>query len=670
MMNQVGRFARRHGRWLLAAAVVLTIPCLFMLRGLTLETDLVSMFSADDPAIRDYRYFSDNFGISDVLVIVVRGDADRLAGDVATLSEWLRKSGLFTRVEYHMAPEAPQRAAVLAFPREPSMNQSFCIDMLDRVKAFLRENGIRAELAGSPATVAESTDSLRQDMVRTGIIASVLILGVLIVSFGDPLFPLVAAVPLGIGIIWCMAFAEGVFDEITFVTAALPTTLLGIGVDYALHLRAVQPEFAGEHGPELWGRVCERVGPPLLVGVLTSVAAFLSLLLARLAAIREMGAVGAFGLTGVFVLCVLLVPVLLDWRDRIGLRFPPLPIGWLRGLVHGVVRHRLLVVAGFVLVTVPLLVCALRVEVTVNPAAYANDKLPSLVLAKELAATSGLVAEPILVATPDAEAEGRVVQSIADLVGPGKAFAAADCLTISRMTGRSDYAPERYVGKDGRLCMVLYPGFNPYEGDNTARLRELVDTLRARGGKDVASLSGAPLVFSRMISLIRTDLFRITIGAAAAVLAVLVVLVRRPHMVAAAMLPLAGGVVWMLGVMYLAGQQLTALNVIAMPLVIGLGIDYGVHIVYRLHKGSVETAVATTGRAVLMASATTAAAFATFCLADNKALVGIGLAAATGIVSCLAWSLLFLPALLARKEGGDGTRVEDGECKDPPSPAS
>jgi hypothetical protein len=203
--------------------------------------------------------------------------------------------------------------------------------------------------------------------------------------------------------------------------------------------------------------------------------------------------------------------------------------------------------------------------------------------------------------------------------------------------------------------MVLFPSFVPYEDENPARMQALVEEIRERGGADIARMSGPPIVFMKLLDMIAEDLARVGIASGTMVMLVLVVLIRRPRYFLSAAVPLAGGVVWMLGAMSLAGRTITAANVVAMPLVLGLGIDYGVHIVHRLRTASVEEALATTGRAIVVASVTTVAAFATLCLAHTEALVGMGLAAATGIAACLLWSLVFLPALLGRMPGSDAT---------------
>jgi len=79
-----------------------------------------------------------------------------------------------------------------------------------------------------------------------------------------------------------------------------------------------------------------------------------------------------------------------------------------------------------------------------------------------------------------------------------------------------------------------------------------------------------------------------------------------------AMLPLACGVFWMVGLMYLSGIMLSFMTVIALPMIVGIGIDDGVHIMHRWRSegnGNVKTVFASTGKAIFLTSLTTGFAF-------------------------------------------------------------
>jgi predicted RND superfamily exporter protein len=647
-MDGLGRWARAHGVWVLLLALLLTVPCGFYLRDLQIESNLLNVFPADDPAVSDFRYFSENFGVSDMMVVVLKDGSAEADEHAADFSDWLEASGLFTWVERQRLPGDGGDNVVLAYPRETSMNQPFCVDAIARVRAYLADRGIEARMTGAPVMVAESTESTFQDAFLTGALATVLVVVVLIAFFRDPLLPFVVGLPVAAAIAWGVAFAKLVYGRIDLTTAALPTALIGIGIDYALHTRASQLAARRSAGRSDWSAVYGRVVPPLFVGMATSAIAFIALTFARIPSLRQMGLTGAVTLALIFVICVLTMPVILDWRDRLGVRGKLFPADWLARIAHASRAHKARVITAFAIVTMPLLVAATRITVTVDPLAYMNRDLPSIRLYGELAGQLNISSEPLLVATPDLEAEGRVLTALADLIGPGQPFLKAECISRQSVTRTVGPQLDRFVGKDMNLCMILHPSFDPYRDAHAGRVGKLVAEIRERGGDDVLRVSGPPVVYMGLLHMIRRDMLRVSIAAAIGVVISLTVLMRRWDQILPALVPLAGGVVWMLGLLHLTGGRLTAANVVATPLVLGLGIDYGVHIVHRLRNGSVEEAVSTTGRAIVVASATTAGAFAMLCLGHSEAFIGMGLAAAVGIGSCLVWSLVLLPALLHR----------------------
>ncbi len=672
LLGELGAGARRRGGWILAACLVLTLPCLLLVSFPQIEMDPVSMFPRGDATLADLQYFADNFGLSGVLILLVREDAGNTPDSLSALQTRLKESGHFTVVTPQPLRPPEKGSVILAFPRESTMNVARSEAMLADVRAALRETGVSVEMTGAPVFVSSSRASLLHDIRRTGLFALALVIVLVLVTLRDPLVPLAAMVPVALGMAWGQLFARVAFDHMDFLVAGLPTTLIGVGIDYALYLRITRLETPAEAGPPLWRRVYGLIGPPLLVGVLTTAGAFFSLLFSNMRAFSQMGLIGGVTLTVIFAITMLATPILMDTRDRLGLRWPPHDAAWLGRLAHAAARARPWTIAVFALPTVFLLLAALRLTIGTNPKVYEDPDLPARRVLAELAAKMGLVLDPIALATPDLASERRVVGRLRSLVGPKGPFSRVECVTVyveqlgipavvgARLLAQIDQLASQIpqarclMGKDGRRCILLYPRVDPYQGDNLPRLMAALDTLRARCGSDIARVAGSPVIYDHFFQLIRGDLVRTGAAATVIVIAVLSILLRRVRDVAAAVVSLAGGIIWMLGAIQVAGQQITAANVIAMPLVVGLGIDYSVYIIYRMRTSSVERAVATTGRAVLIAGGATAVGFLALSLAHNQSMVGMGMAACVGVVSCLAWSMIFLPALIApgQKAGG------------------
>jgi predicted RND superfamily exporter protein len=86
----------------------------------------------------------------------------------------------------------------------------------------------------------------------------------------------------------------------------------------------------------------------------------------------------------------------------------------------------------------------------------------------------------------------------------------------------------------------------------------------------------------------------------------------------------------------------------AIPLIVGIGIDDGVHIYHRIHKERhIPTALSHCGKAVILTSLTTEIGFGSLMMSIHPGLFSLGLTTCIGIFSCLVVSLFLMPALVA-----------------------
>src|SRR5205807_1328262 len=116
-----------------------------------------------------------------------------------------------------------------------------------------------------------------------------------------------------------------------------------------------------------------------------------------------------------------------------------------------------------------------------------------------------------------------------------------------------------------------------------------------------------------------------------------------------ALLPLGMGLVATLGLMVLAGYSLNPANMIAFPLILGVGADNGVHVLHDYRgrgKGTSYFLASSTGRGIMVAALTTILGFGTLMIASHRGLASLGLILTLGVTCCMLTALVFLPALL------------------------
>ena len=219
----------------------------------------------------------------------------------------------------------------------------------------------------------------------------------------------------------------------------------------------------------------------------------------------------------------------------------------------------------------------------------------------------------------------------------------ADTTTITLEMLPASVKSTHMSDKGDRFLLTLYPKGNIWSIDYLEVFTN--DIL------DISpSIAGTPPMFYYLMKIIGAD------GRRAALLTIVVVVLflwldfRSLKKALLAMIPLFFGVIWMVGMMGLTGMQLTLLNIMAIPLIIGIGIDDGVHLIHRYHyegKDAIFTVFSSTGKAITITSMTTMLAFGSLVFATYRGFGSLGSALFLGVGTCLLASLLVLPALLA-----------------------
>lgn len=98
----------------------------------------------------------------------------------------------------------------------------------------------------------------------------------------------------------------------------------------------------------------------------------------------------------------------------------------------------------------------------------------------------------------------------------------------------------------------------------------------------------------------------------------------------------------------LTGTKLNMLNALALPLVLGVGVDYGMHLLLALKEGArARESLITVLKPVVISGLTTIAGFGALVFAQNPALKGLGTVCGLGVGSCLVASVFFAVPVMA-----------------------
>jgi predicted RND superfamily exporter protein len=103
----------------------------------------------------------------------------------------------------------------------------------------------------------------------------------------------------------------------------------------------------------------------------------------------------------------------------------------------------------------------------------------------------------------------------------------------------------------------------------------------------------------------------------------------------------------MLGIMGLFDIPFNPANIMTLPLIVGIGVTNGIHILNRFAEEQHPSILArSTGKAVLVSGLTTIAGFGSLIIAEHQGIRSLGIVMATGVTTCMVVGLTFLPAIL------------------------
>ena len=216
---------------------------------------------------------------------------------------------------------------------------------------------------------------------------------------------------------------------------------------------------------------------------------------------------------------------------------------------------------------------------------------------------------------------------------------------------------ERFVGSSGRHLLKIYGRGDIWNFESLERFVREVRSVDPRA-------TGNPLQAYEASLEMKRSYEQAGMWALVVILVVLWLDFRNLQHAFLAVLPLALGMIQMLGLMGLVGIDLNPANLIGIPLILGIAVDYGVHVVHDyLERPGPYRMSASTANSVLVDALTTVLGFGALMVASHRGLESLGRVLTLGVTTCTVTSLVFLPAVLTwlRPAGIDAEVPDDLE---------
>lgn len=237
---------------------------------------------------------------------------------------------------------------------------------------------------------------------------------------------------------------------------------------------------------------------------------------------------------------------------------------------------------------------------------------------------------------PEAFAPGLAL--LDDLLRPAEEMG----LEVWRGTPVEQLVERSLLHKEGRVVTVV----NVFVPPGKWRREAPPALVTLVGEVDGATLTGVNMVSQRLRQIVWRD------AAIACVLGLVIVFfmllweMQRWRDAVLGLLPVVLSVLWTVAGMAALGLALNFLNVFVITMIIGIGVDYAIHMIHRVREGGGLERVAETARAVVFASLTTVVGFGSLVTTHFPGLRSIGMMTSAGVVLACLVAVAILPLLV------------------------
>lgn len=200
---------------------------------------------------------------------------------------------------------------------------------------------------------------------------------------------------------------------------------------------------------------------------------------------------------------------------------------------------------------------------------------------------------------------------------------------------------DRLVAADGEVRISVFPAEDIVDVKALTRFVQAVKPLAPQA-------TGRPVIETGVGEIVVASFIQAGLYAFFAITLLLFLVLRNTHDTSLVLVPIILAGLLTIATANYFGIPFNFANVIAIPLIFGLGVDSAIHFVLRAKEehSPTEVVASSTPQAILLSSLTTIGAFASLSLSPHKGIASMGTLLTIGITWSLICTLLVLPALL------------------------
>ena len=638
----MGNIAKKYGKLILIISVVILMVSIVLCSKLKMVTNFTSLIPEDNPVLMAQIDFEETFGLGERVYVVVEGKRDVRYQAMDDLVNHIDKSDKILNyyigsksedgtTEYLDSPDDTMTMLIV----EPTINtENFAksrkefFDYLNKIIEDVNSNYKKDELSigftgGNFVQDDESDRVMEEGIFGTLSLTLVAIMICVVISFRRIKLPLFLGYPLLFGVVVTAAIGFIIFREFNVFSVFFAVVLLGLGIDFGIHLLARYFEELRSKKTviEAITNALKTTGVSILIGALTTAGAFYSFAFTDFKGFQQMGILAGTGILILALSMLILVPCVIPFIKSKNIT----PI------IKTIPQRKVYVTVAVTVVTLIIIVIGMLGVQSQKYIYNIQETYP-----KEMSSTKW-----------QEKLEKAYKTTISDLTvlvnSESEVRALKDALEnrsdIEKIESIFSYVPkgvslEKALSQLPKVLVKQYINGDTYRVDikstgdiwDTAYYEDLSKTIYDITGQEVIGFSAMMIELGKIVI---DDVIGVSVICLLIIVGLLILVFKNPKDVILAFLPMIVSTITTYGLMYQLKIPLNIISIVAFPMIIGISIDSSIHLVHRLKhdpKGVSETI-----KAIKLTGMTTIIGFGALATINHRGLASLGATVALGL---------------------------------------
>ncbi|MBI4285273.1 MAG: RND family transporter [Chloroflexi bacterium] len=645
-MQKIGDFIYRRSRLIIILTAIITIASLVSFFRFSFDTDFMSAFTGGNPKAEEYNRLIAKYQTGEPVQVLLESDTSLLSKEnmlaIFHLQQDIAEIAGIAQVQGPLPPGISLPGQVIAInaafieANHPQLrdfieNRYFLTDQFlagDRKSGILmvtlvpkaagrevvtaleavtgRYGQFEISLAGDEVVKDTLWDYLLRIIFILPPVVIILVLTVFALMLRNRRMAALSLVPAALGALWTFGTVFWSGGGLSVVTILTPLFIIIVGSAYGLHYTSHLLDNLGQYAGDrrkLTIETLQRVGIPIFLAAITTMAGFASLIWTNVMPMRQMGiyvtlGIGYAGLLAIFFLPAVLSRIKLPQKPSVSSE------NRLTRFVLAATKKRALIIGIFAAITVTAIVYVPRIEVLSNQLMFfkeGSEIRQTFAKVEEhfggaMPLTGEIAAADIQAALLDSQYAGEVLRlerELENVPGIASAFSVFDLIKgVNKMTTGQDAYPQNPVLVQGLIAQmgesktswIADDGFRllvktkDFTSEDIAGLESFVQSHGS-----ITIITGLPVLFSEMNDLIVRSQVQSLGLALVVIFFMLWITLRRLMAALVGLVPIAITIAAILGMLALTRFNLSIMTATLSAIAVGIGIDYSIHLLASIN---------------------------------------------------------------------------------------